>query len=192
MDVDFDLKSSFNVEDYFDVTLASMVKKGKLVKHNVGTYFQRIPIDPMTNLSAIPYKEAERLGYLKIDFLTMNLLDVFSNNDQIRVLADTEPDWDMLLDEEVVQQLFHIHKHYKLINKVKPRSIEELGDCLALRIPTKRYLLDSYVLNKTNVRKVLYTESDGFNFKKSHAIAYATTIVVQMHLVKYGVYDVIK
>ena len=190
MDVDLDLKPSFNVTEHFKVVLASKVSKDNtLEKHPVGAYFQRIPVDNMTGLSAIPFKEAEDLGYLKIDFLSLHLLEYFHNNNQIRVLANTEPNWDLLNDRNVVQHLFHLGKHFDLINRVKPRNIEEIADCLALRLPAKCHLLDSYIINKNNVRKILYLKEDKFSFKKSHAIAYATTVVLQMHLINHGIYN---
>ena len=190
MDVDLDLKPSFNVTEHFKVVLASKVgKDNELEKHPVGAYFQRIPVDNMTGLAAIPFKEAEEVGYLKIDFLSLHLLEFFQNNNQIRVLAETEPNWNLLDDKKVVEKLFHLGKHFKLINRVKPRNIEEVADCLALRLPAKCHLVDSYLINKQNIRKILYLKEDQFSFKKSHAIAYATTIVLQMHLINHGIYD---
>jgi len=66
MDIDLDLKTDFDPLDLFDVVRASMVKNDKLAKHNVGVYFQSIPVDSMTGLAAIPYQQAEEAGYLKL------------------------------------------------------------------------------------------------------------------------------
>lgn len=187
MDVDLDMKPDFDVREYFDVVRASKVDKGILKKHPVGVYFQNMATDDMTGFASIPYKEAEDLGYLKVDFLSLHLLSYFQTNHQVRVLAATEPNWDMLENSSLVENMFHIGKHFKLINRVKPRCIEEMADCLALLRPAKRYLLDSYIINKDVARKSLYTKSAGYYFKKSHAIAYATTIVLQMHLINHGI-----
>jgi len=64
MDVDIDLKTDFDPLDHFKTaTRASMIKQGDLAKHPAGVYFQHIPVDVVTGLSAIPYEEAEELGY---------------------------------------------------------------------------------------------------------------------------------
>ena len=45
---------------------------GKYVfdKHNTGVYFQPIPSFPIEGYSTIDHKEAEEMGYFKVDFLT--------------------------------------------------------------------------------------------------------------------------
>lgn len=187
MDVDIDLKTSFNTHDYFDVISASMVKNKELKRHNVGVYFQNIPQDSMTKLSAIPYKQAEELGFLKIDFLHLEILNHFDNNNQIDVLSKTDPDWSLLESEDNVKKLFQISKQFKLIDMVKPKSIDMLADCLAIMRPGKRQLLYKYLENPKEIKKLLYLKDSNFSFKRSHAIAYATTIVLQMHLLKGGI-----
>ena len=47
MDVDIDLATDFDPLDHFKAIRASMVKNGKLIKHNAGVYFQHIPVDPI-------------------------------------------------------------------------------------------------------------------------------------------------
>jgi len=189
MDVDIDFKTNFDPLDYFDQAVrASRVFNDELVKHPAGAYLQNIPVDQMTGLSAIPFKEAEELEYFKIDFLHLSLLDNFSSKDQIRKLANVEPDWGLLYSAENVQKLFQIHKHYDLIFKVKPTSVQQLADCIALIRPAKRYLLDAYVQEPDLIRSEIYTKPEDakYHFKKPHAIAYAVTIVLQLHLIKGG------
>ena len=74
MDIDLDLKTDFDPLDVFDAVRASMVKNNDLVKHNVGVYFQSIPVDPMTGLAAIPYEQAEEVGYSRLIFCTFHYL----------------------------------------------------------------------------------------------------------------------
>lgn len=185
MDIDIDFQSTFDPTKVFKrARLASMVKNGELVKHPCGVYFQQIPIDPITNLSAIPYREAENLGYFKIDFLHLHLLDHFSSKEEIRQLIHQEPDWNILSQEQHVRNLFQIGKHYKLITIIKPRSVQELADVIALIRPGKSDLISLYLTDKQTARKHLYAKtSDGYYFKRSHAISYALTIVLQMHLI---------
>lgn len=192
MDIDIDMQTNFDPSDVFDIKKASIVDNGKLKKHQVGVYFQNMPVDPITGLASIPYKEAEKEGYIKIDFLHLSILDHFENKDQIRKLSNIEPDWALLEDEEVVLKLFQIHKHYSLLNMIKPTTVLELADCLALIRPSKAFLLNKYIEMKkkkqlNSFRKdVLYSSNvgGGYSFKKGHAISYALTIVLQLHLIK--------
>jgi len=190
MDIDIDLKDNFDPTEFFNVTLASMVNnKDELVKHPAGAYFQNIPIDSFTGLSAIPYKVAEKIGYTKIDFLHIKILDHFSSKKQIRILANTEPDWNLLKSKQNVEKLFQIKNHFDIVNKIKPTSIIELSDCIAIIRPGKRKLLNEYLKNPNKIRTLLYLkqEDSSYMFKKSHSVAYATTIVLQLHLIKKGI-----
>ncbi len=190
MDVDIDLKTDFDPLVYFkEAVRASMVKNEELVKHPAGAYFQSIPIDPVSTLAAIPYDRAEEIGYFKIDFLHLSLLDYFDNKKQIRALLKKDPDWSLLLDPKVVEKLFQIHKHHSLLVQVKPCSVQELADCIAMIRPGKRSLLPAYLKNREKVRPFIYRQSadDKSAFRKSHSIAYALTIVLQLHLIKAGI-----
>jgi len=190
MDIDIDFPSDFDPLDYFDQAVrASMVKNGDLKKHPVGAYLQNMPKDKITDLAAIPYEQAEELGYFKIDFLHLSLLDNFTSKDEIRALVKIEPDWNLLLDEDVVSKLFQIHRHYKILKQIKPSSVQELADSISLIRPGKRNLLDAYIKNKELIRQELYRKPDDgqYYFKKSHAVSYALTIVLQLHLIKGGI-----
>ena len=190
MDIDIDFPTDFDPLDYFDQAVrASMVKNDKLTKHPCGAYLQNIPVDNISGLSAIPHNEAEELGYFKVDFLHLSLLDNFDTKDQIRKLAQIEPDWNLLQDEDIVGKLFQIHRHYNILAKVKPTSVQELADCISLIRPGKRQLLEPYTKDKNAIRQELYRNpgDDQYYFKKSHAIAYALTIVLQLHLIKGGI-----
>ena len=97
MDIDIDFKPDFNPLDYFkDAVRASRVEKGELRPHPAGAYLQEMPKDPLTNLAAIPFDEAEELGYFKIDFLHISLLEDFESKEEIRALLKLEPDWSLL------------------------------------------------------------------------------------------------
>lgn len=190
MDVDIDFPTTFNPLDIFETAvLASMARDGKLSKHPAGAYFQRVPVDSITHLSAIPYQQAEDIGYLKIDFLHLSVLDVFENKQEIRALLKKEPDWLMLQNPSIVPKLFQMSKHHDLLFRLKPKTVLELADAIALIRPGKKVLVDKYLTNKKEVRKILYmkTGNDKYAFKKSHAIAYSLTIVLQLHLIKAGI-----
>ena len=184
MDIDIDITPKFKPDSLFNITHASIVEKGELKKHNVGVYFQNIPKDAVTGYSAIPYKEAQEHGFFKIDMLNLNILENFESKDEIRQLLKIEPVWTLLEDEEVVSNLFHLAKHYDTLQKLKPRSVSDLADCLAIIRPNKTHLIDKYVKNKKAVLKELYTKRDPSDLRKSHAIPYALLIVLQLHLFK--------
>jgi DNA polymerase III alpha subunit len=190
-DIDIDTPNSFDAVSFFGgyATKASMIKDEKLQSHPCGVYFQDIPKDPLTNLSAIPYETADELGYFKVDFLHLNVYNFFDSKDEIKALLKIEPDWTLLNSPSVVSKLFQLSKHYDLIKKVKPTSILELADVLSLIRPGKTFILNLYLRDKEKARKELYKlDKDGnYSFKKAHAIAYALTIILQLHLISAGV-----
>jgi len=189
MDIDLDFKTTFDPLELFDAVRASRVQDGRLVKHNVGIYFQHIPKDHQTGLSAIPYKEAEQIGYFKIDFLHLNVLDYFESKDEIKQLLEIDPDWSLLADENVVKKLFQIHNYHNIVSRIMPKSVSELAECIALIRPAKKHLIDAYMKDPNAVRQELWKKPDDgkYYFKKPHAVAYAMTIVLQLHLIKGGI-----
>lgn len=190
MDIDIDILP-FNLSKVFPTGVkASIYKDEKITAHPCGVYFQHIAKDPITGLSAIPYDVAEEFGFFKIDFLNVHVYDNFTSREEIKELLKHEPDWDLLNIPSVVSQLFQISKHFEIIDQIKPKSIIELSDCLALIRPQKRYLLKYYLENRIKNRELLYKKepgSDGYAFKKAHSIAYSLVIVLQLHLIKAGI-----
>lgn len=188
MDIDIDFKPSFDPQSVFDWTRASLVRNDLLSAHICGYYPQKIPVDPVTGLSAIPYEEADQNGYTKIDFLHLNLLNNFKSRDEIEQLVEIEPDWNLLLVPSEQKKLFQLSKHGDVLNITRPRSIEELADTLALIRPGKKHLLKLYKSQQKSTRKILYAKDEtGYSFKKSHAIAYSMLIVLQLHLISAGI-----
>lgn len=191
MDIDIDFQPGFDMRKLIPSAIAaSRVDKGELIKHSSGHYFQTIPVDGVTGFSAIPFEEAEVLGFFKIDCLKLYALDKFVSKAEIRELIKHEPDWDLLLVQENVEKLSQIGRQATLLKKIRPRSVQELADCLALMRPGKAIMQSRYLQNKNDpsFRKELYAETpDGYRFKRAHAIAYALTIVIQMHLMAAGV-----
>lgn len=186
MDIDIDISPSVDLKSIFgdSITNASMVLNNKLTKHPVGIYFQNIPKDPMTRFASIPYKNAQDYGYFKIDFLNLNVLDLFNNKNEIRELLKEEVDWSLLEDESLVKKLFQIGDHFDVVDQVKPKNIQQLADILALIRPGKKHLLDKYLRNKKEVRKVLYKKVEKHDMRKSHVIPYALIIVLQLNIIK--------
>lgn len=187
-DVDIDLKTTFDPRTLFPWTKASIVKDEVLRPHPCGVHPQAIPEDPITKLSAIPYDEAEKLGYAKIDFLHLGVYDHFQSREEIDQLLEIAPDWGLLIIPSEQKKLFQLSNHGDILSAVKPKSIEELADVLALIRPGKKQLVKLYNSQREATCRILYAKDEsGYSFKKSHAIAYAMVIVLQLHLISAGI-----
>jgi hypothetical protein len=193
MDIDIDIRKDTRLLAIFKdekdsprLTLASMVVNDDLRQHNSGAYFQNIAKDPFTQLAAIPYKEAEELDYFKIDFLHISPLDDFESNQELVELANKEPNWKLLEHKYIVNKLWQIGNHFDIVSQVKPTSLMEIADIIALSKPNKRILLDKYLRNREFTRKELYTRREKKDMRKSHVIPYAQIVVAQMNLIELG------
>lgn len=179
-DIDIDFFDRSQVLKLLTYRTAMRHHRNENIKHNTGIYFQEIPHDPFNNTACIDYKLAEARGYFKIDFLNANVYEGIKSEQHLISLLNTDPNWDLLEYPEIVDQLFHINGHYDIIKKLKPRSIEQLAAVLAIIRPAKRHLLDSdWTTIEEEVWKV--SENDDYFFKRSHSIAYAAAIVVQLN-----------
>lgn len=184
MDIDIDVPNTFKPENIFKVVRASTVEKKELKPHAVGVYFQNMAQDPLSGLAAIPYDCAEDYGFTKIDMIHLNLLSYFKSKDEMLKLMEIEPKWELLEDQSFVAKLFHLSNQFELVYKVKPRSVIELADVLCLIRPNKRLLVDKYIKNSKAIRPELYTKREPSDLRKSHAVAYALLIVLQMNLLE--------
>jgi len=151
-------------------------------KHNTGVYFHRVPNDPFKGLCTLDHKQADDAGYFKLDMLNVSIYKDVRNEEHLNTLMNTEPMWELLEHEEFVEKLFHIGNHYEVIKKLKPRSIADLAAAIAVIRPAKRYLLNSDWNTINSEVWIKPPGSDAYYFKKAHAVAYATAIVVHMNL----------
>lgn len=180
-DIDIDFADRTKILDIIKHVPASIVENGVNRKHNTGVYVTSIPVNPLTGYASLDYKTAEERGYFKIDFLNVSVYKDVKDEDHLKKLLETEPLWDLLLEDEFSNNLFHVNGHGNVLRTMKPRSIEELAAVLAMIRPAKRYLIGKDWLD---VKKEVWLkpENDEYYFKKAHAIAYAHAIVVQMNL----------
>jgi DNA polymerase III alpha subunit len=181
-DIDIDFLDRAQALELFDHVPASRLDDNKLVKHNTGVYFHPVPVDPITGLCQISYEQAEEQGYFKIDFLNVGIYKGVRNEAHLIQLMETEPLWDLLQDNDFIQNLFHVNGHGSILRQMAPKSIEQLAAVLAMIRPAKRYLIGK---EWTTVMKEVWIkpENDEYFFKKSHATAYAVAVVVQMNLI---------
>lgn len=181
MDIDLDFSDREQVLKLIKHVPAAIEKDGKMVKHNTGVYVSKVPMDCLNGICGIDHKEAEKLGFVKLDFLNMSVYDQIQTEEELDVLMNTEPNWDRLLDKEFCEKVVHLGNHYELVAKMKPTNIHELAMLLAVIRPSKRPLANK---SWNEIRKTVWDEpEDGsYYFKKAHGYAYAHLLVVHMNL----------
>jgi DNA polymerase III alpha subunit len=151
-------------------------------KHNTGVYCTSIPHNPIDGISTLDYKTAEERGYFKLDFLNVSVYEGVNSIQHLKTLLNTEPIWDLLLEDDFVNKLFHVNGHGAILREMKPTTIEQLAAVLAMIRPAKRHLVGKD-WNTVNLEVWQKPEGDEYFFKKAHAVAYAHVIVVQMNLI---------
>ena len=179
-DIDIDFADRSKALGVIKHVTAAIEENGVFKKHNSGVYCTDVPHDPFTNISTIDYKSAEDRGYFKVDFLNVSVYENIKSKDHLNELMNREPLWDLLLQDEFVNLLFHLNGHGDILRKTCPTSVEQLAAVLAMIRPAKRYLIGN---DWTTIMKEVWTkpEGDEYYYKKAHAIAYAHVIVVQMN-----------
>ena len=182
-DIDIDFGDRTRALELLKTTPASILRDGKLIRHNTGVYATDIPVDPFMGVASIDYESAEDRGYMKLDFLNVSLYTQIKSESHLLELMAQEPEWDRLYDPVFCEQLIHIGNHYKTLIKMPEacNSIPRMAMLLSVIRPAKRHLI-----GKTwkEVAETVW-ESDpngGYGFKKAHGVAYAHLVVVNMNL----------
>jgi DNA polymerase III alpha subunit len=181
-DIDIDFVDRTQALKLFKHVVASRIEDGKLVKHSTGVYLHEVPVDANTALCAVPFKDAEKHGYFKLDFLNVGIYKGVRDKQHLTELLNKEPLWDLLEQDDFCNLLFHVNGHGDILRKMKPKTIPQLAAVLAMIRPAKKHLI-----GKTweEVGTEVWTKPTGdeYYFKKSHATAYAAAIVVQVNLI---------
>jgi hypothetical protein len=183
-DIDIDVANRDQALQVLDHTAASIIRDGKITKHNTGVYFTPIPVDPFTGRASLDYEAAEQRGYVKVDVLNVGLYSQIKNEQHLQHLMSQEPLWDLLLDQDFCSQLIHIGSHYNtLISMPEPvDSIPRLAMFLAVIRPAKRHLIGR---TWREVAETVWERpaGDEYYFKKAHAVGYAHLVAVNMNLI---------
>ena len=182
-DIDIDVGDRDSVLSFIRHIHASMRNVNPVRRHPSGFYITDIPYDPVMDMAAIDYAEAEARGYFKIDLLNVFVYSLVKDEAHLERLMQ-EPDWAMLNDRKIVEQLIHLGNHYNSIQKMPEpiNSIPRLAMFLASIRPSKKHLI-----GKTwkEISKTIWDKDiAGYQFKKSHAIAYAQLVVVHLNLLR--------
>jgi len=182
-DVDIDVGDRDRVLSLIKHVHASMRNVNPIRKHPSGFYITDIPYDPVMDMAAIDYTEAEARGYFKIDLLNVFVYSLVKDEAHLERLMQ-EPDWSMLNDRKIVEQLIHLGNHYNSIQKMPEpiNSIPRLAMFLAAIRPAKKHLIGKTW--KEVSQTIWDKDSTEYSFKKSHSISYSQLIVVHMNLLK--------
>jgi len=184
-DIDIDFGSRDSILEHIQHIPASMRNVNPIRKHATGIYVTDIPYDSMNDMANIDYTIAEERGYIKLDLLNVFVYGAVRDEKHLIEMM-REPNWVKLYDKSFVEKLIHLSNHYSSIQKMPEpiNSIPRLAMFLALLRPGKKHLIG---LSWREVADTVWDKgSDGYSFKKSHAIAYAQLAVVHMNLLESG------
>jgi len=150
-------------------------------KHNSGVYVTEVPYDPINDCASIDYESAEERGYVKIDFLNVNVYKLIRDNDHYTEMLNQEPNWSLLKNKDFVEKVIHIGNHHELIKDLEVNSIPRMAMFLALIRPGKRHLLGK---DWATIAEDIWTVPDdgSYYFKKAHAVSYAVLVALHMNL----------
>lgn len=180
-DVDIDMANRDKFLELANHIPASIEKDGKFTKHNTGVYFQNIPKFPLEGYSTIDHKQAEEDGWFKVDFLNNHVYEGIRDESHLNKLVNSEPMWELLEHQEIVEKLFHINNHWDIVERHPPKNLEQLAMILAMIRPGKRHLVGK---DWKDIEKDVWVKPAGdvYFFKKSHSYGYALAIIVQLNL----------
>lgn len=182
-DIDIDFGDRDKVLSLIDHIPAAMRKVTPMRKHATGVHVTEIPYDPVNDMSSLDYTEAEMRGYLKLDLLNVHVYNqVRDETHLIELMRD--PDWSRLKNKDFVEKLIHLGNQYSTLRSMPEPvdSIPRLAMFLAIIRPGKKHLIGK---SWKDVAKTVWDKgSDGYTFKKSHAIAYSQLVVVHMNLLE--------
>ena len=182
-DIDIDFGDRDKALALLKYTPAGIIRDGKLTKHNTGVYVTDIPQDPFTGYASLDYNDAEERGYVKLDFLNVNLYKQVRDEAHLVELM-REPDWAKLYDRSICEKLIHVNNHYDTLLKMPEPvdTIPRLAMFLAVIRPGKKHL-QGKTWDEIRAEVWVKPDDETYYFKKSHSFGYALAIVVQLNLI---------
>ena len=181
-DIDIDLANRDQLLQLIQATPARQLHQGQVRRHNSGVYVTGIPYDPVNACAAIDYEQAEQLGYFKIDLLNMTVYQLIKSPEHYQIMLATEPPWERLwTDTEWAKQLVHIGNYTELLKNMQPDSIPRMAAFISIIRPGKAHLQNR---PWAEVFESVWDgdDSQGYTFKKAHAIGYASLVALHMNL----------
>ena len=182
-DIDIDFADRNTVLSLIKHIPARLGQAGQDRPHTSGVYVTNIPYDPVLKCASIDYKEAEQRGYFKIDFLNMSVYQLIRDQDHYQAMLSKSPSWARLWnDPEWSKQLAHIGNYTDLLRLMQPDSIPRMAAFISIIRPGKAHL-QNQPWDKVFASVWDGDASQGFVFKKSHALSYAQLVVLHMNLI---------
>lgn len=182
-DIDIDFGDRSKILEIIDHTPAAMHNVDPIRKHATGVYVTDIPYDPINDMASIDYTEAEERGYFKLDLLNVHVYSQVRDETHLVELM-REPNWGNLKNKSFVEKLIHLGNQFNnLRNMPEPiDSITRLAMFLAVIRPGKKHLIGK---SWKEVSLTVWDKgTDGYVFKKAHAISYAWLVAVHMNLLE--------
>ena len=183
-DVDIDFGDRSLILEHIKHVPASMREVSPIRKHSSGVHVTDVPYDPVNDMASIDYAKAEARGYFKLDLLNVHVYSQVRDEAHLKYLM-REPNWDMLLYKETVEQLIHLGNHFYSIQRMPDpiNSIPRLAMFLAIIRPAKKHLIGQ---SWSDVSKQVWEKDmdGGYSFKRSHSVGYAHLVVVHMNLLR--------
>lgn len=178
-DVDIDVADRTKVLKLIQ-HVAAKLPNGR--RHNSGIYVTEIPRDPVYDMAAIDYEQAEQRGYFKIDLLNMSVYQSIRSPEHYQQLLSTEPPWSRLWQDPVwAKNLVHVGDYAQLLASMRPDSIPKMAAFISVIRPGKSHLQNC---SWPEVFAGVWDgdSSRGYTFKKSHAISYAVLVALHMNI----------
>lgn len=182
-DIDIDFANRDDILQYIKHVSAHIKTEDGVRKHPTGIYVTEIPYDPIHDWCALDYNQAESRGYVKLDLLNVWVYKHVKNESHLEILM-REPNWDRLNDKAFFSKLIHISDHYDVMKQMSEpiNSIPRMAMFLSVMRPGKKHLIGK---SWSEIAKTVWQrDGNAYSFKKSHAIAYANLVVVNMNLLE--------
>lgn len=180
-DIDIDFGNRDKLLQVLPHTRAAMRNVKPIRHHATGIYVTDVPYDPINDMASIDYVEADKRGYFKLDLLNVHVYEQVQDEKHLIELM-YDPKWENLKDKNFVEKLIHLNNQYYNLQKMPEPidSIPRLAMFLAIIRPGKKHLIGQVW---SEISKTVWDKgTDGYTFKKAHAIAYAQLVVVHMNL----------
>jgi hypothetical protein len=181
-DIDLDFADRNQILGLIQHTPARQLHQGQVRRHNSGVYVTDIPYDPVHQCAAIDYESAEARGYFKIDFLNMSVYQLIQSPQHYEQMLAAIPPWQRLWQDRAwASQLVHVGNYTDLLKTMRPDTIPRMAAFISIIRPGKAHLQNQ---SWDRVFESVWDgdTSQGYTFKKSHALSYAVLVSLHMNL----------
>jgi len=178
-DVDIDFADRQKIIDLIQCTPARQNAEGR--RHNSGVYVTPIPYDAQNGCASIDYEQAEQRGYFKLDLLNQSVYTLVKSTEHYQKMLTQPTDWTRILNKTFCESVVHIGNYHDLVQTMKPDSIPRMAAFIAIIRPGKAHLQgkpwDTVFASVWDG-----DDSEGYYFKKSHSISYASLVALHINL----------